>query len=225
TLSADLDPKESSLSTIVQTRDAFVGVEYDRYKISLGKMPNLQRNISDGVLDIFAQGTSPTSRHATRNSNTAKVNVRVTDNLNVVSAIVMDGKDGNKKLDSWELGNSYSLGAINIVSAYAKNENTGVRTIIGGATTTFKSVTVGGIYEQDKDTSTSVTTDTINLVAALKLGDQTLKGGFSTVERGDETYLAEVSHDFSTNASAYVGTKHTSGLEDASYTVGFRYSF
>jgi len=218
TVSADIQPKDD---TLLKTRDLFGGVGYGPIDVSFGRMPNLQQNISDSTIDIFAQGTSLRSQNATRNDKTLKLKTEIFEGFNVVGAVVSE--NGGKTVDSWELGNSYSLGRVNLVSAYAKNENTGVRTLIGGGTTNFGNVTVGGIYEQDKTTA-GITTDTINLVTSLELGDQTVKGGYKNIEDGADTYMAEVSHNFTDSALAYINTNHTTD-EDSTYTVGFRYSF
>ena len=222
TISANVDPSASNALT---TRDAFVGVGVKGVNLSLGRMQNLQDTISVATVGIFGEGTDLLSKNSTRNSNTAKLSFSLGDNINLAASTVVDGSDGKDGMDSWEVGYSHTLFGINLVSAYAKDENTGIRTMLGGATTDVGPVTVGGIYERDKN-SAGTSTDSLTGVASMDVASVTLKGGYQTIEGGADSYLAEVEHSFSSAASAYVNGKHIDDTSDDNIvTVGFRYSF
>ena len=222
TLSADVDPSGPNALT---TRDAFVGIGAGSVSLSLGRMQNIQDTISEATVGIFAEGTDLKSRNATRNSNSAKLSFSLTDDINLAATTVVDGSAGVDGMDSWEIGYSHTLLGVNLVSAYAKDENTGIRTMLGGATTDVGPVTVGGIYERDKN-SAGTSTDSLTGVASMDVGKVTLKGGYQTIEGGADSYLAEVEHSFSSAASAFVNGKHTDDTSDTQvYTVGFRYTF
>lgn len=223
TLSADVDPSGPNALT---TRDAFVGIGTENVTLSLGRMQNIQDSISEATVGIFAEGTDLKSRNAARNSNTAKVSLSLGDDINLAASTVVNGSDGSDGFDSWEVGYSHTIfSRVNLVSAYAKDENTGIRTILGGATTDIGPVSVGGIFEQDK-TSAGLATESITGVASIDVGKVTLKGGYQTIADGADSYLAEAEHKFSSAASAFVNGKHIDDTSDSQvYTVGFRYSF
>ncbi len=222
TISADVDPSGPNALT---TRDAFVGIGTGPVSLSLGRMRNLQETISEATVGIFGEGTDLLSRNSTRNSNTAKLSFSLSEDINLAASTVVDGSNGQSGMDSWEIGYSHTLLGVNLVSVYAKDENTGTRTMLGGATTDIGPVTVGGIYERDKN-SAGTSTDSLTGVASMDVGSVTLKGGYQTIEGGADSYLAEAEHSFSSAASAYVNGKHINDTSDSNvYTVGFRYSF
>ena len=223
-LSADIDV---SGPNPVTTRDAFVGVGLggNKVKLSVGRMQNIQDSISEATIGIFSEGSDLTSRNAGRNSNTVKASIAL-GGARLVGTSVIDGSDGVKGIDSWETGASYSLMGLNLVSAYAKDENTGTRTILGGINHTFgENFMIGGIYEQDKTVADN-TTDTLTAVTSYTLGKNVLKGGYQTVEDAADTYLAELEHNFNKSTSAFVNARHIDDTQDTqAYTVGFRLNF
>lgn len=223
TLSGNVDPTGPNAIT---TRDAFVGIRTGPVSLSLGRMPNVQDSISEATVGIFAEGSNLKSVNSTRNSNTAKAQMSLFDgDVNLVGTTVVDGSDGKDGVDSWEVGYSHSLFGINLVSAYAKDENTGIRTVLGGATTDIGPVTLGGLYEQDKD-SAGETTDSLTAAASIGMYGNTLKGGYQTIESGAKTYMAEVEHSFNDQTSAFVNGKVIDDdVDDKVLTVGFRFTF
>ena len=223
TLSADIDPSGANAIT---TRDAFIGIGLgDNIKVSLGRMQNIQDTISEATVGIFAEGVDLKSRNASRNSNTAKATISL-GGVSVVGATIVDGSAGEEKLDSWEVGTSYSAFGLNLVTAYAKDENSGTRTILGGVNHTLGPITLGGIFEQDK-TSSGTTTETATGVASITVGKNTLKAGYQNIfDGGADTYLGEAEHSFSSNASAFANVRAIRDTSDSeAYTVGFRLSF
>jgi len=223
TLSADIDPSGANAIT---TRDAFIGIGLgDNIKVSVGRMQNIQDTISEAIVGIFAEDVDLKSRNASRDSKTAKATVSL-GGVSVVGATIIDGSVGEERLDSWEVGTSLSAFGLNLVTAYAKDENSGTRTILGGANHTLGPVTLGGIFEQDK-TSSGTTTETATAVASITVGKNALKAGYQNIfDGGADTYLGEAEHSFSSNASAFANVRairDTSNSE--AYTVGFRLSF
>ena len=222
-ISADVDVSGPNAIT---TRDAFVGVGLGPAKFSIGRMQNIQDSISEATVGIFAEGTDLKSRNADRKSNTAKAVISLGD-MSLVGTSTIDGSNGEDGIDEWEAGVSYSLfDSVNLVSAFAKNENTGTSTMLGGVNYRIGAVTLGGIYEQDRTVADN-TTYSVTGVVGLNLGQKNLlKGGYQTVEDGADTYLAELEHKFNPAASAFVNGKYTDDVADEQvYTVGFRYTF
>ena len=190
-------------------------------KFSVGRMPNLGLSISDATINIF-DATLVGTQNADRVSNTTKAQYTL-GGVTLVGTTVTDFSSNTNLIDSWELGASGSLFGFNTVSAFSRNVNTGVNTLLGGGSYTWRDLRLGGTYEKNQSSDDEIT-DTFNLVASYRFGDQVYKGGLQNVEDGIDMYQLEVAHNFTDSAGAYANTQFLSS-GDNRYTVGFKYTF
>ena len=213
TLSGELDENLD-----LTARDAFIGVGFGPVELSVGRMPSIERNVADSTVNIFEGAYFEGDASSGRNGNQAKTKF---DWKGVSLVGTAESNSGFDNLDSWGTGASYRYKGIGLVGAYAKDDVTGVSTLLGGSTYTLYDVTIGGTFARDK-TSAGVTTNTLSYVAQYSLGQNVLRGGYQNIEDADNQYILEVAHNLDDNAAVYVNG--VSG-EDEVLTVGFRYSF
>ncbi len=213
TLSGELDEDID-----ISARDAFIGVGLGPVEFSIGRMPSIERNVADNTVNIFEGAYFEGDQSSGRVGNQAKTKFSL-GGVSLVGTAEVDNDFDS--LDSWGAGASYRIAGIGLVGAYAKDDVTGVSTILGGSTYTLKGVTIGGTFAQD-ETSAGVTTNTLSYVAQYSLGQNDLKGGYQNIEDGTNQYILEVAHNLDENASVYVNGVHN---DDNILTVGFRLSF
>jgi len=218
-ISIDVDSEGANATT---TKDAYVGLELGGATVSVGRMPNVQKTLSANTVDIF-EGSSLTTDGAARNSNTVKGSLAV-GGVNLVGAVVSDGSNGEDVTDSYEVGASVSVGYIDLVGAYAKDKNTDIETRIVGGSTQLGDIAVAGTFETD-ETAAGVETDTLNAVASIDLGQNTIKGGYQDVDGGADTKIFEAVHNFSSKTSAYINVKDVSTDADNTWQTGVRVNF
>jgi len=212
TLSGELDENLD-----LTARDAFIGVDFGPVELSVGRMPSIERNVADATVNIFEGAYFEGDGSSGRNGNQAKTKL---DWKGVSLVGTAESNSGFDNLDSWGTGASYKFKGVGLLGAYAKDDVTGVSTILGGSTYTLKGVTVGGTFARDFDAG--VTTDTLSYVASYALGQNVLRGGYQNIEDADNQYILEVAHNLDDNSAVYVNG--ISG-EDEVLTVGFRFSF
>jgi len=211
-LSVDIDSS-------VTERKSYAGIANTAGQVALGKQASVQGFVGDTTIDIF-EGPSFDVNNASNidNAATGKVNL---GNITVLGSTIPSAGD-----DSYELGATLDLGAINLVGAYAET-SADVKNTILGATTNYNGVALGGTLETE-ESAAGVEVDTATVVAAVSAGSNTLKSGFQDVENTKETYTVEGIHDFSKQTSAYINyqTSETdAGVESDTTTLGFRVKF
>ena len=200
------------------TRDAFIGARFGPVEFSVGRMPSIERSVADSTVNIFEGAYFEGDGSSGRNGNQAKTKF---DWKGVSLVGTAESNSGFDNLDSWGAGASYRFKGIGLVGAYAKDDVTGVSTLLGGSTYTLYDVTIGGTLAHVTANS-GVTTNTLSYVASYSLGQNVLRGGYQNIEDDTNKYILEVAHNLDDNAAVYVNGVHS---DDNVLTVGFRFSF
>lgn len=218
-LSLDVDSEGANSPS---TRDAYVGLATNNGSIKAGRMTNIQGSIGDMSVDVF-EGPGPDTDSAGRINNTVAGSLDL-GGFTVLGSTTQDGSAGEDKQDSYEVGATTAVGTLNLAVGFAKDQNTDVETTLFAASTDIGGLTLGGAFETD-ETSAGVETDTWSTVAAMDVGQNTVKVGYQDAEGGSETTTVEGVHNFSSKTSAYVNVQDADTAADNTYTVGLRVNF
>lgn len=215
-ISMDLGTETGSTAT---ARDQYVGLSMDGVTVQAGRFKNLEKSVVSDTVDAF-HGTSFTSDNAARVDSAVAVLTEV-GGVNVGASMIADNA-GEDKMDAYELSGGYDFGVASISAYYSKNKTTDADVKAVAASLNIGEVAVGATAER-----TDAGVDTYTVVGSTSIGgNNTLTGGYETVENGTDTYIVEVAHNFSKNVAAYVNYSDNDASSSQSITmVGLNYSF
>jgi len=215
-LSMDLGTETGSTAT---ARDQFVGLSMDGVTVQAGRFKNLEKSVVSDTVDAF-HGTSFTSDNAARVDSAVAVLTEV-GGVNVGASVIADNA-GEDKMDAYELSGGYDFGVASISAYYSKNKTTDADVKAVAASASVGDFNVAGTAER-----TDAGVDTYTVVGSTAIGgNNTLTGGYETVENGTDTYIVEVAHNFSKNVAAYVNYSDNDAAGAQSTTmVGLNMAF
>lgn len=210
-ISMDIDTEGNNGSTV---RDSYVGINTGDFSVTAGRMSNLTKQVTSGVVDIF-DGASFGADGGARVDSVVAVNVGA---LTVASIADNGGED---KIDAFEVALEGNFGSVGLSAVYTEDKTTSATTKQIGATTDLAGLSVGATYEIADNDDVTVTA-----VASKDFGNNTLRGGIEDVENGDQTYIAEVAHNFSKSTAAYVNySTDNNDATEPTTQVGLRMVF
>lgn len=214
-ISMDLDTETGSTAT---ARDQFVGLSMSGVTVQAGRFKNLEKSVVSDTVDAF-HGTSFTSDNAARVDSAVAVLGEVAG-VNVGASMIADNA-GEDKMDAYELSGGYDFGVASVSAYYSKNKTTDADVKAVAASLNVGAVGVGATAER-----TDAGVDTYTVVGSTEVGNNTLTGGYETVENGTDTYIVEVAHNFSKNVAAYVNYSDNDAAGAQSTTmVGLNMAF
>jgi len=212
-ISLDLDTENTDQGSSA-TRDAYVALDMVDFTVMAGRMSNLTKQVTSSTVDIF-EGASFGADGGTRADSVVAISV------GDVSIATVQDNGGEDKIDSYEVAISHDFGAVGVSGVYTEDKATSATTKQFGATTNVGALSVGATYEIANDDTVTVTA-----VAATDFGNNTLRGGIEDVENGDQTYIAELAHNFSKSTAAYVNySTDDNDATDPTTIVGMRMVF
>ena len=212
-ISLDLDTENTDQGSTA-TRDAYVALDMVDFTVMAGRMSNLTKQVTSSKVDIF-EGTSFGADGGSRVDSVVAVAV------GPVSVATIQDNGGQDKIDAYEVAVSQDFGAVGVSAVYTEDKSTSATTKQFGATTNVAGLAVAGTYEIANDDDVTVTA-----VASKDFGNNTLRAGIEDVENGDQTYIAELAHNFSKTTAAYVNySTDDNNTTDATTIVGMRMVF
>jgi hypothetical protein len=199
----------------VTNRETYVGITMDGITGQAGRMKNLKKTMVNGV-DAF-QGSSFSVGGATRADDTLMVKGEIAG-VTVAGSTILDGTANADEIgETRELGASVEVQGISL-AAVATKVGSGDTTVIYGAGMDVAGVNLAVSHEPDATNSTTT------VVGSTDFGANTVRGGYSMVDGSDNTMIAEVAHNFSSNTTAFVNYSKAENA-DASTQVGFALTF
>lgn len=212
-ISLDLDTENTDQGSSA-TRDAYVTLDMVDFTITAGRMSNLTDQVTSSTVDIF-EGASFGADGATRADSVVALSV------GAVSIATVQDNGGEDKIDSYEVAVSHDFGNVGVSGVYTKDKATDANTKQFGATTDVGPLSVGATYEIANNDDVTVTS-----VVTADFGANTLRGGIEDVENGDQTYIGELTHNFSKSTATYVNySTDDNDVTDPTTTVGMRIVF
>lgn len=212
-ISLDLDTENTDQGSSA-TRDAYVALDMVDFTVMAGRMSNLTKQVTSSTVDIF-EGASFGADGGTRADSVVAISV------GDVSIATVQDNGGEDKIDAYEVAISHDFGGVGLSGVYTEDKATSATTKQFGATTNVGALSVGATYEIANDDAVTITA-----VAATDFGNNTLRGGIEDVENGDQTYIAELAHNFSKSTAAYVNySTDDNDATDPTTIVGMRMVF
>jgi hypothetical protein len=212
-LSADVD---SEAGTAVTTRDALVGIKAGGVNVAVGRMANVQKDLSGATVDIF-EGNGQALAGAARVNNSIKAELDM-GKVTLMGGAVVEGSTGEDKADSYEIGAMTDLGDVRVGGVYTEDLTTNVASKVVAGSTVVGGATVGASFER-------AVVDTVNVVASIDVGANTIKAGYADVEAGADIVTLEGVHNYSNRTSAYVNVQSDSTAANEVYQVGLKHTF
>jgi len=215
-LSMDLGTETGSTAT---ARDQYVGLSMSGVTVQAGRFKNLEKSQVSDTVDAF-HGTSFTSDNADRVDSAVAVMGEV-GVVRVAGAVIADNA-GEDKMDAYEVAGGIDVGPAAVTAYYSKNKTTDAVTKAIAASGSVGEFNLGATAERS-----DAGVDTYTVVGSTSIGgNNTLTGGYETIENGVDTYVVEVAHNFSKNVAAYVNYSDNDADNSNSITmVGLNYSF
>jgi hypothetical protein len=199
----------------VTNRETYVGINFDGVTAQAGRMKNLRKTMVNGV-DAF-QGSSFSVGGATRADDTLMVKGEIAG-ITIAGSTILDGTANADEIgETRELGASLDVLGAN-VSAVATKVGSGDTTVIYGAGMDVAGISLAVSHEPDATNSTTT------VVGSTDFGANTVRLGNSFVDGSNNTMIAEVAHNFSSNTSAFVNhskTENASGSTQVGFAVKF----
>jgi hypothetical protein len=213
TLSLDVD---SEAGTKIINRDALVSVKVGGVNIAAGRMANVQKDLSGATVDIF-EGNGQALTGASRVDNAIKTEVDM-GSVKLASSVVIDGATGQEAADSYDVGAAIDLGAVSVGGVFAENRVTNATSKMVAGSAVVGAAAVGASFER-------AVVDTVNVVASIDVGANTIKAGYADVEAGADTVTLEGVHNYSNNTSAYVNVQSVDTAPNEVYQAGLKHTF
>ena len=215
-ISMDVASEDNSTATV---RDGYVGVNFGAVDVRAGRQINFLDAADDSTTDIF-EGTSLTADGAGRVDSAVRVTATMSG-VTVGGVVISDNAGAEEKTDAYQVMASAAVGPVTVLGVYNKDKNADTDTKLFGASTSVADFAVAGTYEIAANDDYTAT-----VVASLDLGNNTLKGGYETIENGVDTYVVEVVHNFSKSTSAYVNYSDNDAADsDPTTMIGLRHNF
>tara|TARA_B110000495_G_C22999310_1_gene589541 strand:+ start:168 stop:1076 length:909 start_codon:yes stop_codon:yes gene_type:complete len=223
-ISADVDLNDKDDG--IDTKDAYVGYQNGPLELTFGRQMNMRGKIREATVGIFEGPNKFKTQNEGREGQTLKAQYEMGTTV-FVGTVTTDIGASNTKVDSWEVGTSYLFrDNINMVSGFARDEDTSTNTLLGGVNYTWGDYLFGGTYERALKHALKPGKGKFNLVAQKRLDDKnTIKGGYQTIESGTDTYLLEAVHEFNGYGAVYANAEHITDDSAENYTLGFRLRF
>jgi hypothetical protein len=199
----------------VTNRETYVGVNLGDITAQVGRQKNLRKTMVNGV-DAF-QGTSFSVAGAARADDTVVVKGEL-GGITLAGSTQLDGTANADEVgETRELGAAIEVQGISLAAVQSKAGSAdAVLTLAAGAE--IAGVNLAVAHQPD---AANVTT---TVAGSMDLGNNTVRGGYEFVDGSDNTMIAEVAHNFSSNTSAFVNYSKAENA-DAETMIGMAINF